>query len=181
MIIKHSKVSSIADESNADLVRPSDWNSEHTITGQACFSDHKSVGTDGGASSATTWMQRVLNTTEYNTITGCSLASNQITLPAGTYRIKASAPANLAQRHKIALYNVTDATYSLYGTSEYTADVDTVSTCSFLNSQITISAQKVFELRHYFTTAKAGDGLGVATNVGTADEIYAIIEIEKIA
>ena len=31
--VKHTKVSTIADGANTDLVRPSDWNADHTLTG----------------------------------------------------------------------------------------------------------------------------------------------------
>jgi hypothetical protein len=31
--VKHSKVSTIPDDANTDLVRPSDWNADHTLTG----------------------------------------------------------------------------------------------------------------------------------------------------
>jgi len=179
MIVKHSKVSSIGDESNVDLIRPSDWNDKHEVTGRACFSDHKAVGTAGGSASAATWHTRVLNTTEYNNISDCSLASNQITLGAGTYRIKASSPVICVGQHKIALYNVTDAVYSFDGTSEY-ADPANIANRAFMNSQIIISTQKVFELRHYCTFEKTGDGLGVTSNIGNY-ELYAIIEIEKIS
>lgn len=32
MAIKHTKVSTVPDGTDADLVRPSDWNAEHEIT-----------------------------------------------------------------------------------------------------------------------------------------------------
>lgn len=31
--VKHSKVSTIPDEADTSLVRPSDWNADHTLTG----------------------------------------------------------------------------------------------------------------------------------------------------
>ena len=31
--VKHNKVSTIPDDANTDLVRPSDWNADHTLVG----------------------------------------------------------------------------------------------------------------------------------------------------
>jgi hypothetical protein len=38
------------------------------------------------------WVTRLLETTVTNTISGASLASNKVTLPAGTYAVAANAP-----------------------------------------------------------------------------------------
>jgi hypothetical protein len=61
------------------------------------------------------WNVRALNTTITNTITGASLSSNRITLPAGTYYIQANANAYSAHTIQSAIYNVTGGTYILYG------------------------------------------------------------------
>lgn len=45
------------------------------------------------AISATTWTERYLTTTVANSISGCSLSSNQVTLPAGAYLFRAWATA----------------------------------------------------------------------------------------
>jgi hypothetical protein len=58
----------------------------------AIFNETQASGTAGGTTVATTFTKRVLNTTVYNTITGCSIASSVITLPAGTFYIEASSP-----------------------------------------------------------------------------------------
>ena len=73
--------------------------------------DQKANGTQGGdsVSGANT---RVLNTVQKNNINGASLASNQVTLPAGDYEIDATAPAFNCSQSKAYLYNVTD-TFSI--------------------------------------------------------------------
>ena len=55
--------------------------------------DQKPQGTNGGTFTSGAWRTRDLNTVLTNTITGASLADNQITLPAGKYYVEASAPA----------------------------------------------------------------------------------------
>jgi hypothetical protein len=72
--------------------------------------DEKSTGTNGGGSTAATVHTRTLNTVVINRISGASLASDQVTLPAGTYRVQASCPtASGAGSNRAQLYNVTDA------------------------------------------------------------------------
>ena len=75
----------------------------------ATFNETQANGTDGGASVATTWTTRVLNTTVINGITGASLATNQVTLPAGTYTVTVFSPFRNTNLTKIRLYNITDS------------------------------------------------------------------------
>lgn len=142
-------------------------------------------GTAAGASTANTFVVRVLNTLRANTISGASLASNQITLPAGTYRIRASAPANGVNLHTARLYNVTDAASAIIGTSENTTSLaatpsETTQTRSFVDGRITITATKVFELRHYCQELVATNGLGSSVSAG-GSEVYSVVEIIKEA
>lgn len=81
--------------------------------------DEKAAGTDGGNSTSGSWMTRTLNTVKFNTISGASLSRNQVTLPAGTYKITASAPVYQALQHIIRVYNVTDSATAISGLSDY--------------------------------------------------------------
>lgn len=144
--------------------------------------DEKAAGTMGGSSGAATWNVRTLNTTVVNQITGASLGSNQITLPAGTYRIRARAPGNRVDRHKLRLRNITDSTDEVVGESCYTANVTFVATNADLWGRFTIAGTKVFEVWHYTEAGKANpdNGLGIETNAGVV-EVYAEVWIEKEA
>lgn len=144
----------------------------------AHFSEEQTSGTQGGASSAGT-QTRTLNTTVANNITGCSLASNQITLAAGDYYILARAPALRSNGHKISLYNTSTSTTVLTGSNGYTSSGDTTQTNSTLSGVVTVAATHVFELRHYIAAAAATNGLGVATSSG-AVEVYAEIVIWRL-
>jgi len=90
-----------------------------TTTGQHLrllhVEDQKTSGSHGGSSVATTWTTRTLNTVVSNEISGASLSSNQITLPAGKYYFEASAPAYKINGHRIKLYNATDASDISWG------------------------------------------------------------------
>ena len=140
--------------------------------------DEKASGVDGGTSSAGN-NTRVLNTVVTNEISGASLSSNQITLPAGTYFIQASAPAFKPGNHKVILYNTTDTSNEVIGLSEYSGATDSIQTTAMLCQRFTIAATKVFELIHQISTAKASNGLGA--NYTPTINIYANVMIWKVA
>ena len=139
--------------------------------------DEKSSGTDGGSSVAGT-QTRDLNAVVTNEITGASLSSNEITLPSGTYYIQASAPAVQANRHQAYLYNNTDSSVEVIGTSEYTAAIYPANR-SFINGRFTISAEKDFIIQHYTFVATSTIGLGHKVQNGT--EVYTDVQIWKVA
>ncbi len=141
------------------------------------FQDQKANGTHGGASSAATWNTRTLNTEVSNTISGASLASSQITLPAGSYRMWATAPAYTVSKSRLRLRNITDTTTTLSGGNS-TDEGTNLSQTYTLQGRFTIAAQKTFELQHYTASAVATFGLGVACSTGES-EIYADVMIWK--
>ena len=146
----------------------------YTGIGYMMVRDEKAQNTAGGNSTVGT-STRTLNTVSSNTIAGSSLASNQITLPAGTYRIKASAPAHNIDAHRAILYNVTDAVNIILGTAENGGAA--IITRSTVNGRFTLVATKVLELRHYTATVGT-NGYGEPVNNGGV-EVYAEIEIIK--
>lgn len=136
--------------------------------------DEKTLNTDGGSSSAGI-QTRVLNTVVSNSIAGASLASNQITLPAGTYRIFATAPAYNTDAHQLILYNVTDSSTIAVGTSEN--GITAITTQGFLEYRFTLAATKVLELRHFIQNATTTNGLGL--HVGNSTEVYSVVKLTK--
>lgn len=153
-------------------------------TGYLLIKDEKATNANGGSSVTTampTAQTRVLNTVIRNTIFGASLSSNQITLPAGTYRFNASAPAAISV-HKAFLYNVTDSVVVALGSSDaatVTGSADGVVTRSFVEHSFTIASTKVYELRHYTSEVYTNLGLGVPVNNAGYNEVYSIVEIVK--
>jgi len=141
--------------------------------------DEKANDTAGGTFSSGAWRTRELNTIKTNEITSASLSSNQITLPSGTYYIKASIPAFNVSRHQAVLYNTTDSSFDLIGTSEFVSG-GSGSSKSFINGRFTISAQKTFELQHQCETTDAGNGFGVKSTFGQVC-VYAEVQIWRTA
>ena len=147
--------------------------------------DQKPSGTDGGTFTSGAWRTRTLNTELVNTIAGASLASNQITLPAGTYRITATAPAHDVNKHKAVIYGVSgDTGYLMLGTSENTTDgyASTelpTTTHSTIDGVLTLANASVLELRHRCENSNTGNGFGSASSFGVA-EVYSSVMIEKM-
>jgi hypothetical protein len=138
--------------------------------------DQKASGTNGGALVANTNVTRDLNTIIVNTITGASLdtSTSRITLPAGTYLISASAVGQSVGRHVLLLRNITDSSNEVIGAGSI---LDSSLTRAFIESHITISAEKVFELQHRVSISNSA-GQGISSLAGTV-EVYAMIKIEK--
>ncbi len=145
-------------------------------------SDRKANTVDGGtAVSADITQTRTLNTVEINTITGASLASNVITLPAGTYTYKGRAPSFTGGRQRIFLYNSSDSVYTGLGNNTYNNAASSMQD-SNISGQFTITANKNYTLRHYTETNAGGSGaaLGLATSTGQL-EVYSELEFFKVA
>lgn len=142
--------------------------------------DEKSAGVNGGTFTAGAWRTRDVNTVKTNEISGASLSSNQITLPAGTYFIMASAPAYNLSIHKAKLRNVTDGSDVIIGTSEYNVSTVQVQTRSFVLGRFTIAASKAFEIQHYASVTISTTGFGWASNFSVV-EVYTEVFIWKVA
>jgi hypothetical protein len=139
------------------------------------------AGTDSQTLSNSGANTRVLDTVKTNEITGASLSSNEITLPAGTYFCLASAPAYLTSNHQCRLYNTTDSADVLEGTTEHAWNNGYTTTHSFLRGRFTISGTKGFTLRHYVGQTRNDSGGGTSFSGGGSKNIYAEVMIWKVA
>jgi hypothetical protein len=143
--------------------------------------DQKPTGTDAGAATTGSYLTRTLNTFVRNNGSIASLASNQFTLPAGTYYIRWSAPGFATDRHQTRLQNVTDGAAVAYGATSQAAQ----SVGNVIRSEggtvVTIAASKTFELQHRFETASATYGQGRGSPFGVGVEVYARVEIMALS
>jgi len=142
--------------------------------------DEKTGGTAGGGSSAGT-QTRTVQTVKVNEITGASLgASNDITLPAGTYDIDIRATVGGAVGlHKLRLYNTTTAAYIT--ASEGLNATATAAGVATLVTTLTLAAPSVLEIRHYTQNAVATVGLGAACSNGLEVYLDGIFKRRKYA
>jgi hypothetical protein len=143
--------------------------------------DQKAQNTDGGTFTSGAFQARTLNTIVSDSAGIASLATNQVTLPPGTYRVRIQCPACGTLRHQARLQNITDATTLLIGSSEFNQK-DSASnliavTHSVITGRITLTGTKVLEVQHRCQTTQATNGLGIAANFGT--EVYTSVEVWK--
>ena len=152
-----------------------------TFTSYAIICDQKAYDADGGTFTGNTVVTRDLNTEISDADGIVSIAGNQFTLQAGTYLIKASAPAFFVDRHVAWLHNETDGAVVQYGTSEFAEAVNGCTTRSFISARTTISGAKNFRIKHRCQTTKSSNGLGVKNDYSGSNSIYTIVEIFKEA
>lgn len=142
--------------------------------------DVKASGTNGGTFTAAAWQTRTLNTVYANDVTGASLSSNEVTLPAGTYDVEASCPAFRVNYHQARLWDVTNGALLLPGTPSYQGTTDG-STLSLVRGRITLAGSTVVRLEHYCTSTKASDGFGFANAGPGISPVYSSLVLTKVA
>lgn len=136
--------------------------------------EKQTLGTYGGTFTSGADQTRLLNEELVDTGGHASLASNQITLAAGTYRFNIRAPAFAVDQHVAWLYNVTDSTDVEIGTAEFLNNALGTQGHSTIIGRMTIAATKVFEVRHRCTTTRATDGFGTRSNLKA--EVYTVAQ-----
>ena len=139
-----------------------------------CVRDKKAVSVQGGTFTSGAWRTRDINDEQADVGEVCTVAGNQVTLLAGTYRCFVSAPAFQVHRHQARLYNVTDTSVVETGTSEISALDDSTQSRSFILGRFTLDATKVLEIQHRCQNTVASLGFGVACVF--TDEIYTVAE-----
>lgn len=120
---------------------------------------------------------RILNSVVTNTISGASISSNVVTLPAGTYDIEGNAPiyAGGDLKHRVHLQNGSTFLNIAIGTTEYTYNGVTR---SFVRCRVTFSAATQIRLTQVHATTSASGGLAINAGV---NEVYAELMIRKVA
>ena len=156
------------------------WSSAGSVIKVACIVDEKANNTAGGTFTSGSWQQRDLQTEYYDTI-GVTVGTNTFELPAGTFYIDWTCPAEDVDSHQSRLYNITSAAVVQYGSSEF-SDTSTArdQTRSFGSGAVTLGSAAVFKVEHRCGTTHATEGLGIPTNFGGV-EVYTIVKVMQIA
>lgn len=145
--------------------------------------DQRAQNSNGDTAMAgNTWTKRTLQTSVINEITDASLASSQITLPAGTYEIDAGVMLGMANNGqcKLRLYNTTDASAIIVGMSEHApfvaAGLSSANVTSRLKGRFTLAATKVLEVQGISDSSAQV----FANNFTSTVEVYADVLIRKV-
>jgi type II secretory pathway pseudopilin PulG len=160
----------------------------------ALIADQEAPGTSGQTPIViNSWNTRNLNTVVFSTtpapITTLN-AGNTITMPAGNYYIRATAPAQGVTGHRLRIYNVTAGTTIAEGMS-VTGDVNGTSTANTtavslatVIAYVSFSAATDIRIDHYVnnfnTTINGGAQTGFEFGypvTTTANETYTTVEI----
>jgi hypothetical protein len=145
----------------------------------AIFRDQK-TSTPGGTFTSGAWRTRDINDTQHNGISGASISSNQIILPAGSYYVNALLPAYDVNANVGRLQNITDTTTTITGQSVYSGGGGVTTSVALIAGYFTIAAQKTFEVQHRSQATKSTIGFGVDNTFDSTD-YYTIITITKVA
>ena len=149
-------------------------------TPQVIIEDQKTAGTVAQTLTAGADTTRNLNTLVLNYGGLASLSSNQITLPAGTYYVKASAVLSVSASAygRLIFFDVGSSVNQIIGLAGAGSSGSGPSVVQTLDGVFTITGQKTFELRDRVSTNNALGGQPM--NDGRS-EVYAHVEITKLS
>jgi hypothetical protein len=150
-------------------------------TGYLQVREEQTSGTSGGTAASGS-ITRTLNTVVgTNTIAGASLASNIVTLPAGTYDFRAIAPFGTGSGSggpsgALTLYNNTDSANILTGPNAVVLSGTSPIIYAPVEGRFVLTTTKGIKL---IQAALTGMVLGSATGAGT--EVYSTLQLWKVA
>jgi hypothetical protein len=149
--------------------------------------DVKAQNTDGGTATAGGWRTRTLNTVVRNTIPSASLSADRISLPAGTYRIKANAPVfRSAEANQlfapVRLQDITGGVTLLEGPHAGAGGSATFAALTLvpLQGEFVLTVTSLLEVQQYPTQTGTTSGFGRAANISGRSEIYTDVLIERV-
>jgi hypothetical protein len=160
-----------------------------TTMRRAVFQDQKSNNTAGGTPVGNNaWYARALNTSVANTITvangassDASLASNQITLPAGAYFVSWQSSFAGTSSTTTRIKSTTTST-ELLGANAFCDGTTNTTQILAGNGVLTLSAPETFELQYMVTASPATTGLGFSHGSSLSNtEVYATVTIIDLA
>lgn len=144
------------------------------------YQDQKASGTAGNAYTADTWNTVILNTEVVDTAAIGSVASNAVTLPAGSYEFCGSvAPGTYTSGNaqvRVRLRNTSDSSTVIQSVNQEQPGSSAGQQIQ-ISGQFTTTASKTFELQLYPTDTTAG-----ATGVTSGEvEVYSSIIFRRYA
>ncbi|KKL20894.1 hypothetical protein LCGC14_2450890, partial [marine sediment metagenome] len=115
--------------------------------------EQKTLNNNGGTFTSGAYRTRSINAASdsYNIAT---VASDQVTLNAGTYEVIGFAPALGVDNHQARLQNVTDNETLLWGRNSGANNLDNTLVDSVIMGQIVVGANVALELQHICQTTK---------------------------
>jgi len=145
------------------------------------FQDVKTTGTFGGtATGDSTWRKRTLNTTVVNGGSEVTLATDQLTLAAGSYHIRVKSSFYKTQGTRIRLQNITDTSTLAHSINSWASDLNDVAINADIEMYVNLGASKVYEVQYACDRTQSNDGLGIPSGISGVSEIYTNIVLTKL-
>lgn len=142
--------------------------------------NEQTSGTGAGASVASTWNTKTVNTSVLNKITdyvALDTDTSTITLQPARYLIRIIGQGMRSGKTRLALYNSTESSYDMYGASTYLAPTYGDSVTLIMEGYLDVTEETEYLLKQYTASAYAY-GLGYPSSVAT--EYYDDIWIWKV-
>lgn len=140
--------------------------------------DVKANATEGGDVTTGSWQTRTLNTSVQNSITGASLASDTITLPAGNYLILGHAAVGNSLSTRLRFKSTTTATV-VNGVNAHGLDANVRD--ATVSGYLTIAAAEAFKLEYYANSSGDTTNQGRALAGESGSEYYACLTILSLS
>ena len=134
-------------------------------------------GTHAGGSS-TSWADRTIND-EVDPSSIVTISSNEFTLVAGNYLIKAMATSDDIQDARLRIYDVTNSTERILGGQGYGPTFGDHNKWNHVIGRLTPSGTTAYKLQQISEQARANTGHGHAMSLSSTQELYVVIEIYK--
>lgn len=151
---------------------------DDTIKNVLSYAYSVASGTAPSAATRNAWTKFPLNAELIDIGSLGSLASNQITLEAGTYTCEAFMPNMRARGAKLRLRDTTGGATLIIGLTVEAYDGINESNLSVLSGAFTIGVQSVLELQYYFRDTDTVAAFSNASSTGE-NEVYGVITLTK--
>jgi len=151
-----------------------------TVLGYVHLQHQELAGVDGGAMVQNVWSTRTLNTKVTDTL-GVTLAANQVTLPAGKYRIDVFTSGQGLGHNILRFYDATGAAELALGITHF---MGASNSRSNMRGEFTLTVESDVELQHLMANAAATPNMGKSQALYAAlapTAIYADVMIFKLA
>jgi len=156
-----------------------EWLLEYLTPKTAVIVHDETSGTSGGQiTPVNTFKTRKITSVLSDPSAMVSLASNQITLPAGTYVFSGSMVYYNTYHTLIRLYNITASAASIMGPTGRAADNSSL--ILSLYGIVTVTVTTIFELQHEVSNTLGTNDAGISTSVPNPNERYMQMLITKI-
>ena len=137
------------------------------------FADTRNNASDGGSCTAGNWTTRTISSTPIvNNLVSASVSSNQITLGAGNYYIRATAPAYKTGAHQLRIYNVTNSSVLAYGQLAYGSTSAVVETPASVTYAVTFSTSTTIRVDHYCDSSSGTTDFGTHGAIASGNTYY---------